>query len=199
MKKIFLGEKIPSDRIYWQSIWDKFKSGDRKAFEIIYKEFIDVLFAYGSKLSSDKLMIEDSIQDLFLDIYTYNTKLRKIESLEFYLLKSLKRIIIRKLKEVNRFSHPEQFDLFFTFENEKGDQIEQKLEHLQNELKNLDAKKRELIFLKFNSGLTYVEIGKLLDMKPDTVKKQITRLLRYLRTDMEKEYLIPFLFLCFIT
>ncbi len=64
--------KTPSEREYWQIIWDKFKSGDQKAFEIIYNEYVDVLYAYGSKMTSDKSLVEDSIQDLFIDIYTYN-------------------------------------------------------------------------------------------------------------------------------
>ena len=64
--------KIPSEREYWQGIWEKFKYGDQKAFEIIYNEYVDVLFAYGSKITCDKSLVEDSIQDLFIDIYTYN-------------------------------------------------------------------------------------------------------------------------------
>ncbi|NCB07184.1 MAG: sigma-70 family RNA polymerase sigma factor [Bacteroidia bacterium] len=194
--------KTPSEREYWQIIWDKFKSGDQKAFEIIYNEYVDVLYAYGSKITSDKSLVEDSIQDLFIDIYTYNIGLRKPESLEFYFFKTLKRIIIRKIKEKNRFSYPEhlleQFDLCFHFEKEEKEPLEEQLLLLQKELQQLDSKKRELIFLKFNSGLTYVEIGKLLELKPDTVKKQVARLLQFIRKNLGEEYLELFV-LCFKT
>ncbi len=194
--------KTPSEREYWQIIWDKFKSGDQKAFEIIYNEYVDVLYAYGSKMTSDKSLVEDSIQDLFIDIYTYNIGLRKPESLEFYFFKTLKRIIIRKIKEKHRFSYPEhlleQFDLCFRFEKEENEPLEEQLLLLQKELQQLDSKKRELIFLKFNSGLTYVEIGKLLELKPDTVKKQVARLLQFIRKNLGEEYLELFV-LCFKT
>jgi RNA polymerase sigma-70 factor (ECF subfamily) len=183
--------KTPSEREYWQIIWDKFKSGDQKAFEIIYNEYVDVLYAYGSKITSDKSLVEDSIQDLFIDIYTYNIGLRKPESLEFYFFKTLKRIIIRKIKEKHRFSYPEhlleQFDLSFHFEKDDKEPVEEQLVLLQKELQQLDAKKRELIFLKFNSGLTYVEIGKLLGLKPDTVKKQVNRLLQFIRKNLGED------------
>ncbi len=192
--------KIPSEREYWQGIWEKFKGGDQKAFEIIYNEYVDVLFAYGSKITCDKSLVEDSIQDLFIDIYTYNIGLRKPESLEFYFFKTLKRIIIRKIKEKHRFSHPEhlleQFDLCFHFEKDDKEPVEEQLVLLQKELQQLDSKKRELIFLKFNSGLTYVEIGELLGLKPDTVKKQVTRLLQFIRKNLGEEY-IEFFILCF--
>lgn len=192
--------KTPSEREYWQIIWDKFKSGDQKAFEIIYNEYVDVLYAYGSKITSDKSLVEDSIQDLFIDIYTYNIGLRKPESLEFYFFKTLKHIIIRKIKEKHRFSYPEhlleQFDLHFHFEKDDIEPVEEQLVLLQKELQQLDAKKRELIFLKFNSGLTYVEIGKLLGLKPDTVKKQVARLLQFIRKNLGEDCFELFV-LCF--
>jgi RNA polymerase sigma factor (sigma-70 family) len=58
---------------------------------------------------------------------------------------------------------------------------------LQKELLSLDSAKRELLFLKFNSGLTYNEIGQLLGIKPDTVKKQVYRLLDYLKGKLAKK------------
>ncbi len=190
------------DKEYWQFVWDKFKAGDRQAFETIYKEFIDVLYAYGSKITSDKALLEDAIQDVFLDIYTYGKKLRHPEYLEFYLFKTLKRNIIRKLKEINRFDKScetdEQFELLFTVEESglEKQQLEERIYKLQKEIKNLDTRKRELLFLKFNSGLTYVEIGNLLNIKPDTVKKQVQRLLRYLQKNFQNK-ILEFFILCF--
>lgn len=175
-----------ANKEYWQLLWNNFKAGDKKAFETIYNEFFDVLFDYGCKITSDKAIVEDAIQDLFIDIYKYSIRLRHPEYLEFYLFKSLKRIIIRKLIENRKFDYaddsPEKFNLKFQIEEEtQNENLEGHLNLLQKEIKNLDAKKRELIYLKFNSGMTYVEIGKLLDMKPDTVKKQIQRLIKNIR------------------
>ncbi len=176
---------------YWQVIWNKFRDGDRKAFETIYNEFIDALYAYGTRLTSHRALVEDAIQDLFLDLYRYGSNLRKPESLEFYLYKTLRRIIIKKLKEKYRFSHPdhftEQFDLIFPLEEMETEDLEGRIKILQKELVNLDAKKRELLFLKFNSGLTFNEMGALLDCKPDTVKKQVTRLLKKLQVKLKSQ------------
>ena len=192
--------RTPSEREYWQLIWEKFKSGDRNAFETIYSEYIDVLFAYGSRLTKDRYLLEDSIQDLFVDIYTYKITLRKPESLEYYLFKSLKRIIFRKCKDNKRFDNScfvdEGFDLKFSIEDQKYEADDEKLTSLQKEVESLSARQRELIYLKFNSGLTYGEIGKLLDLKPDTVKKQVYRLLNQIRTKVGQIGLELFI-LCF--
>lgn len=174
---------------YWQVTWDKFRAGDRQAFETIYNEFIDVLYAYGSKITADKSLVEDSIQDLFIDMYRYGSKLRQPQYLEYYLFRSFKRVLIKKLKEKQKLDFSsdsfEFFDLKFSLEEVSEKQkLEESINLLQRELKNLDAKKRELLFLKFNSGLTYVEIGKMLDLKPDTVKKQVQRLLKQIQRKM---------------
>ena len=34
-------------------MWNKFRDGDREAFKTNYNEFIDVLFAYGSRITSN--------------------------------------------------------------------------------------------------------------------------------------------------
>jgi len=187
---------------YWSLVWSNFKAGDRKAFEIIYSEFSDVLFAYGSKITSNHEMLKDCIQDVFIDIYRYGSELRNPDSLEFYLFKTLKRNILRKLKEQKGTEltdiHSNGFCLKFELEerNEQDKILDEGLAKLQTHLKNLDPVQRELLYLKFNSGLSYVEIGKMLDIKPDTVKKQVYRLLDNLRNRLSNS-LIELLFMYF--
>lgn len=111
-----------TNKEFWQLVLDKFKTGDKKAFATICNEFIDVLFDYGCKITSDRTIVEDAIQDLFIDIYRHSIRLRHPEYVEFYLLKSLKRIIIRKLKEIRKLDFaddsPEKFNLKFLIEEE---------------------------------------------------------------------------------
>lgn len=182
---------------YWELIWDKFKDGDRNAFETIYNEFADAMFSYGIKFTRHKHLVEDAIQDTFLDIYSYKERLRKPESLEFYLYKSLKNNIIKKLKEKNRFTPTDEliarFDLIFSLEETVPEEFEEHIKLLKNELESLDDKKRELLFLKFTSGLTYKEIGELLDIKSDTVKKQVYRILKLLRGKLGDNFMQLFM------
>lgn len=188
------------DSEYWQLIWKNFKEGDRNAFQTIYNEFIHSLYSYGSRITNDKELIKDSIQDTFIDVYTYGSTLRKPELLEFYLFKSLKRQIIRKLIERSKYTSNlellDNFSLKFSIEDEIIDEeVDWQLKELQEIIKGLDKLKRELLFLKFNSGLSYIEIGKLLDIKPNTVKKQVYRILKDIRKKLNGNLLL-FLVLC---
>jgi RNA polymerase sigma factor (sigma-70 family) len=183
-----------AEKEYWQFIWDKFRSGDREAFETIYNEFVDVLFSYGSRITSDRALLRDAIHDMFIDLYKYNSRLRNPESLEYYLFKTLKHNIYGKLRENSHYlcqDHiHETFDLSFSLEESSDNEIhEEHLKILQKEVQYLDVKKRELLFLKFNSGLTYKEIGDLLTINPDTVKKQVYRIIQLLRGKLEKKFI----------
>ena len=192
------------DKEYWQLIWDKFRAGDRLAFETIYNEFIDSLFAYGSKITKNRAILEDAIQDVFLDVYTYGKNLRQPEFLEFYLFKSLRRNLVRKLKENRRFEHSNEFqnfiDLKFPVEliDHEKQLLEKQCKILQFEIQSLNARNRELLYLKFNSGLTYNEIGQLLNIKPDTVKKRVRRIIKYFHNRL-RERIIGLFILCYKT
>ena len=62
------------NREYWQRIWIRFKDGDLDAFGEIYEEYIDLMYDYGSKITQDKDLVKDCIQDLFVDLYKYGEK-----------------------------------------------------------------------------------------------------------------------------
>ena len=191
------------NRNHWKMVWERFKTGDRQAFDEVYQEFADLLFAYGTKITSDRELLKDCIQDLFVDLYRYSDRMNTPEYLEFYLFKSLRRLIVKRLKKEKRLtSFPENellpFDMKFSLEDEliQNESENARLKSLQQLLQTLDLQKRELLFLRFNSGLSYIEIGQLLGMKPDTVKKQDYRLLDYLRENFGTKLMELFV-ICF--
>lgn len=147
-----------------------------------------MLFAYGSKITRDRELVKDCIQDIFLDLQRLNPNLHHPDYIEFYLFKSLKNAIFQRFKENKKTeSLPVDemiiFDLQFNIEQDIFDLESDRLrmEKLKEILQTIDPQKRELLFLKFNTGLNYGEIGQLLNINPDTVKKQVYRILDHLR------------------
>jgi RNA polymerase sigma-70 factor (ECF subfamily) len=45
-----------------------FQKGDKRAFEKIYQSYFSALVFYGFKVCPDKLLVENAIQDLFVEI-----------------------------------------------------------------------------------------------------------------------------------
>lgn len=181
-------KNLIKDRIHWLDVWCRFRSGDQAAFSEIYEGFIDPLFAYGNKITRDRDMVKDCVQDIFIDLQRFQPNLHHPEYIEFYLFKSLKNAIIHKIHEdqkLKSLSVDEMtlFNLQFEIEQDVFDleSNQFRVEKLKSILQTLDPQKRELLFLKFSTGLNYVEIGQLLGLNTDTVKKQVYRTLDHLR------------------
>lgn len=196
-------QKLIKDRTYWLEVWIRFRSGEQEAFREIYEEFIDSLFAYGSKITRDRDLVKDCIQDIFVDLQRLQPNLHNPEYIEFYLFRSLRNAIFHKTQEnrkINKLQVDEMsfFDLQFNIEQDIFD-IE--FDHLRHEklkkiIQTLDSQKRELLFLKFTTGLSYVEIGQLSGVNPDTVKKQVYRLLDQLRSKFGTQLLELLMIIC---
>ena len=176
------------DRNYWVDVWARFRQGDRLAFSEIYEEFAGILFAYGSKITSDREQVKDCIQDLFYNLYRYDIQLNRPEYLEFYLFRSLRNDLIRKAKKSMTKANLtnenlSQFDLKFQAEQDHWELESERAraEVLHKILQTIQPQKREMLFLKFSTGLNYVEIGEMVGMSADAVKKQVYRTLDDLR------------------
>ncbi len=85
-------------------LWKAFKSGDKSAFEKLYELYIDDLLSYGYRVTSDRQLIRDSIQDLFLHLWQTRSNLSDTDSIRFYLYRSLRNRIIRNMEKANQTS-----------------------------------------------------------------------------------------------
>ena len=50
-------------------LWEKLLAGDEDACTYIYRKYIEELFSYGMRFTSDRELVKDCIQDLFVKIY----------------------------------------------------------------------------------------------------------------------------------
>jgi DNA-directed RNA polymerase specialized sigma24 family protein len=104
----------------------RFRSGDQAAFGEIYSGFIDSLLSYGLKITRDRELVKDCIQDVFVNLHKLHPNLHHPEYIEFYLFRSLKNAIIYKF-QVNKKSielpagELASFELKFNMELEMDD------------------------------------------------------------------------------
>lgn len=185
---------------YWKDVWMRFKSGDIKAFELIYGDHIDFLYSYGTKMTADTEMVEDAIQDLFLYLLTKRDNLSDPDFVRYYLLKAFKRILLEKIRNEKLWLKDKDDDFFsfdFSIEPEAfsyDDEKERKLVLVEELLEQLDPRKKEIIFLKFHSGLSYDEIGDIVGIQSSSVKKLVYRTISSFR-DILKNKIIGLFFL----
>ena len=80
-----------------KQLWSAFKNGDFSAFTQIYQRYIQPLYNFGSKITSDRALIEDCIHDLFVELWKSHSRLGEVNHIQFYLFKGLKRKVLRAL------------------------------------------------------------------------------------------------------
>ena len=89
-------------------LWLAFKSGAKDAFAYIYLTYYPALYNYGHQFCQDLQVLEDCIQEVFIDIYKTAARLGNVKSIKFYLMKSLKTKYLREIKSSNRIKITEE-------------------------------------------------------------------------------------------
>ena len=79
------------------ALWGLLIKGDQKALEILYQRYYSLLLNYGLRCSTDKELVKDCIQDLFISLYQ-NTHINVTNiTVRSYLLKALRNNLTYKL------------------------------------------------------------------------------------------------------
>jgi RNA polymerase sigma factor (sigma-70 family) len=170
--------------------WSAFRTGDRQAFSAIFRTHYRSLFSYGMKIKADECLVEDSIQDLFFDLWRTRESLTgQIASVRFYLMQCLRRRMLRTngLEKRSRQAHPqaEIYEESATHSEERM-HIEADIEHTTRRVLNflIDAlpdRQREVMYLRFFQELSLEEIAEIMAINKQSVKNLIYRSVNTLR------------------
>lgn len=152
----------------YEKLWDAFKEGDREAFAQIYQKHVIVLLNYGSKICSNNAMVEDCIQDLFIELWQRRENVSSTTSIKFYLFKALRNRIHRH--NSRRLAERESLDEHFislndTSYEEKIIQMEVEsfqIKQLREKVDQLPARQREAINLRYYHDFSNKEIASLM-------------------------------------
>ncbi len=165
-------------------------------FTALYNSTIDQLYLYGTKITPDKTLVKDCIQEVYIDVFINWNKIRNPQAVKFYLLKALKHEIYQKLK-FKRQNDSFDYEMFEnhgfeqSFEEEiiNAEEENSRDRKIQKALDELTPKLKEILFLKFTMGFTYKEIGWFMDINLGSAKKQTYRALGKLRKFLDKNSL----------
>ena len=149
--------------------WEAFKGGNRKAFSDIYYQYAPLLLNYGSKIVASQSIVEDCIQDLFVELWTSRERLTSTTSIKFYLFKAIRYKIYRKLNG-DRNKATETIDDYTTILKDYSDEenyIEaesQSLQilHLRDKIEKLPARQREAINLRYFHCFSNEQISQIM-------------------------------------
>jgi len=176
-------------------IWQSFRKGDKAAFQKIYFNHYRFLYNYCRKYTNDTALVEDIIQDLFVTLLERKDFLSDTDNIRFYLFSSIRRRLFktlndREFKVTDLFSNDNPaFHLDQGVEPNFGNDDEENRfqKHLINSLNNLGERQKEMIYLKYYSGLNCKEIADMLGVSYQTTRNTLCTALSNIRKDFEDE------------
>lgn len=177
--------------------WQAFKRGDRVAFEQLYALNSQLLIKYGYKITTNRALIQDCIQDLFVELWESRRRLADTDSVKFYLLKSLRYKLLRQLQNTATVSlndmplpRPDK-----TLDTPLTDQetLSERTRQLKQVLAQLPKRQQEAIHLRYFQELSNEEIAEVMGINYQSACKFIYTALSALREKLQLSCLIPLL------
>ncbi|MGL4630863.1 MAG: RNA polymerase sigma factor [Leadbetterella sp.] len=171
-----------------EELWSAVKNGDRHAFERMYRIFVDDLLRYGYRITKDRQLIRDSIQDLFLHIWTHRENLSDTTSVRFYLYRSLRNRIIKNMDQLIE----KEVDTEKLYENILQEvSVEEKFirteldeagnAKLRHAIDMLSKRQQEAIQLRYYHNFNLEEIAEIMQVTNQSVRNFIHRAILDLR------------------
>lgn len=171
-----------------QTLWNSFLGGDEDAYACIFERYVRVLFVYGSQLTSDRELVKDCIQDLFVRLYFRRKSLGQTNNIKYYLFGALKNTLKNALKKELSVSS----DLSAAATEYGRDEDQPELEIMEEELamqRDMDRlmtfltpRQRQVIHYRYVDNLPLNEISELMNMSYQAVLNTIQRAMKRIRT-----------------
>lgn len=174
-----------SDSIEWQ----KFQNGDKDVLSGIFLSYHDDLFRYGLKLSGNQDIVEDCIQDLFLKLWKNRQRLKQVEHIKSYLLRSLRNHLhdSLELSRNNTTSIENTDETIFQVEYSPEDFLinsqvnEETRNRVIEALNQLSPRQREAIYLRYFEEMDFETIAHVMEMNIQSVRNTIFRGMQVMR------------------
>lgn len=172
-------------------LWIDVQSGNKLAFRHLYDLYLDDLFSYGRRITSDESVIEDCIHDVFTDIWKYKNNIQIKSSLKFYLFKSLQRKVIHVLKASRKYQASDINEVYLegvpSYEEDLiSEQTEkERKKKFNSSLQQLTKRQREIIKLRYQDNFSNEEISDIMNLSIEStynlISKAIGKLKKVLR------------------
>ncbi|GAB3329308.1 sigma-70 family RNA polymerase sigma factor [Larkinella ripae] len=172
-----------TDEIYWQAI----RMGDKAALGALATRHYRPLFHYCTRFTTNHALIEDCLQDLFLDLWEKKSTLTAVRSVKAYLFTAIRHNMLHRVRRDHLFTtleetnesedpvfNPENRLLTHEYEQTQNDLLKQSLDRLPR-------RQREAIYLRYYEELSYEEIASVMGLTRQVVANYLQHALETLR------------------
>ncbi len=172
-------------------LWESYKQGDTDSFGKLFRRYYQPLFQFGSKFCSEHDLLEDCIQELFVELWQ-NKSQTKVQSVKAYLFKALKYKLFRAFQKKSGLAlttiHEETG---FEFSHEtlliSKQESEEKTAKVIAAMHQLSNRQKEIVYLKFYQELTYEEVSEVMGINYQVARNLFHQSAKALRKILSAE------------
>ena len=165
-----------------QRLVAEFCAGNDEAYAELYDMYVQMLFNYGMKLTSDQELLKDCIHDVFVKVYNKRHDKNAINNLCSYLIISLKNRLLDEFRR-QTFTTPNEVETYEyrrAADDVERDYLCQERELLQSAkvarlMQNLTRRQRQAITLYYLEERKYDEICDIMKMNYHSVRNLMHR------------------------
>ena len=159
-------------------------------FTELYDQSIDSLFAFGARMTNDREMLKDCIQDVFVKLYTKRGELENVSNIKSYLYVSLRNRLNDEFRHNSRIS---ENDLCGSegVESLTSNDDAQRLETIEENnkinttvnrfMQCLSPRQRQIINLYYIEQMKYDDICRIMGINYQSVRNLMHRSISRLR------------------
>lgn len=172
----------------------RLQRNDAEALASLMWLYYDDLHNYGARFTTDKALVKDCIQEIFISLWQRRETADTILSPKFYLLRAIKNKILKSLHKNNHSAFPND-EYYFSFELSIEQIIierevnEEKVQKLRKTLELLSKKQKEIVYLKYYHHLDHTQIAELMNVTRQTVYNLLHETLNKLRSLLKAEFI----------
>ena len=170
----------------------KLKQGDKKAFEQLYKKYREPLYAFALSDLKGKALAQDAVQEIFTKLWIQRELLNENLSIKSFLFTCLKHHVLNVIRsrknEILKNIRIHHRSSSLSNETENMVILSDYKHWVKRGIDKLSDKRKEVVLMSMEKGLSQEEIADILGISKETVKTHLTRSNKFLR-DYLKEHL----------
>jgi len=180
-------EKLAMDLVALQA-------GDKKVFEAIYKTYVSPLYRYARRSIATKEDCEEIVQEVFTSLWQRRENLSHVTSLEPYLYRSVKYMVIRyfqKQKVKQKYAdHYKFFEVVYDSIEFRELNPHSPETLIEKGLAKLPERCQQAVRLRISDSLSNSEIAERMNIKKVTVEYYMVIALKTLKETYQNLYKI---------
>jgi RNA polymerase sigma factor (sigma-70 family) len=170
-------------------LWESFRKGDREAFSTLFRNNYELLVRYGGKFTANTSLLEDLIQELFVELWQAKSR-TAVVSVRAYLLKSLKYKLLKSFRQSRVTLPPGDSDGPFEFSHEHflvaGEEEAERKRLVLQALEQLSDRQKEIIYLKYYQDLSYDEVCEIMNINYQVARNLLYQAIKSLKNRLPR-------------